>query len=77
METVFLVKKIFQVQQSVKKVMLTVFWDIKGPMTIDFLEKGATVNNTSTLAKFTLFTEWTLCMCVYKEVNNGKEFDSM
>ena len=40
------VKKTFWVLQSVK-VILTVFWDMKGPMTIDFIEKGATVNNAS------------------------------
>ena len=33
----------FQVEWSVKKVMLTVFWDMKGPITIDFNEKDATV----------------------------------
>ena len=33
-----------QVQLSVKKVMLTFFWDIKGLITIDFLEKGAARN---------------------------------
>ena len=27
--------------------MLTVFWDMKRPITIDFLEKGATVNSAS------------------------------
>ena len=32
-------KKKFWVQQSVKKVILTVFWDIKGFITIDFFEK--------------------------------------
>ena len=32
---------------SVKKVMLTEFWDMKGPITIDLLEKGAGVNNSS------------------------------
>ena len=32
---------------SVKEVMLTVFWDMKEPVTIDFLEKGAPVNNIS------------------------------
>ena len=36
--TDFLVKKKFWVQQTVK-VMLTVFWDIKGPMTLDLFEK--------------------------------------
>ena len=44
--TDFLVKKKFQPEQSVK-VMRTVFWNMIGPITIDFLEKGATVNNIS------------------------------
>ena len=34
-------------QSLVKKVMLTVFWDIKGLISIDVLEKGATVNSAS------------------------------
>ena len=38
-----LVKKKFQVQQSVKKVMLIVFQNMKVPMTIGFLEKDATL----------------------------------
>ena len=41
------VKKKFQVQLLIKKVMLTDFWDIKGLITIDFLEKGATVKSAS------------------------------
>ena len=32
------------IKRPVKKVMLTIFWDMKGPITIDFLEKDATVN---------------------------------
>ena len=36
----------FQVQQSVKNAMLIVFWDIR-LIIIDFLEKSATVNNSS------------------------------
>ena len=36
-----------RMQRSVKKVMLTVFKKMKGAITIDFLEKGATVNNVS------------------------------
>ena len=32
-------KKTFLVQQSVKKGMLTVSWDAKGPIIIAFLEK--------------------------------------
>ena len=39
------VKKKFCVQWSVKKVMLTVFWDVKGLITFDFLENDATVNS--------------------------------
>ena len=36
------IKKKFQAQWSVKEVMLTVFWCMKEPITIDFLEKDAT-----------------------------------
>ena len=36
-------KKRFRVQWSVKKVRPTVFSDMKRPMSIDFLEKDATV----------------------------------
>ena len=38
------VNKQFRLQQSVKKAMLTVFWDMKRLISIDFLEKSATVN---------------------------------
>ena len=31
----------------IKKVILTVFFDMKGPILIDFLEKDATVNSAS------------------------------
>ena len=41
-----LVKKKFWTQWSVK-VMLPVFWDIKGSIPFDFLGKGATVNSAS------------------------------
>ena len=40
-------KKKFQVQWSVKKVRLIVFWDTIRPNTINFLEKSATVNSAS------------------------------
>ena len=30
-----------------KEVILTIFWDIKGPFTIDFLETGETINSAS------------------------------
>ena len=43
--TDFPVKKKFWAQLSLKKVMLTVFWEMKGLMIIDFLEKGATLNS--------------------------------
>ena len=32
---------------AVTKIMVTVFWDMKEPITVDFLEKGATVNSSS------------------------------
>ena len=37
------VKEKFWTQRSVKKIMLTVFWDIKEPIATDFLEEGATI----------------------------------
>ena len=42
-----LVKKKFQVHQSVKEAMLTVFCNMKGSIAISFLEKSATVNTAS------------------------------
>ena len=36
-------KKMLLEPRSVKKVILIVFWDMKGPIIIDFLENGATV----------------------------------
>ena len=42
-----LVKKMFQMQLSVKKVILIFSWDIKGSISIDFFEKVATVNSAS------------------------------
>ena len=41
------VKEKFHAQQSVKKVMLTKFRDMKGPIIIDFFGKSATVNSAS------------------------------
>ena len=41
------VKEKLWTQRSVKKVMLIVFGYMKGPIAIDFLEKGATVYSTS------------------------------
>ena len=41
------VKKTFRAQQSGKKVMFRIFWDMKWPFTFNFLEKGATVNSVS------------------------------
>ena len=46
-KTESLVKKRFRAQRSVKKVMLNVFRSMKGSITIDFLEKGSTINSTS------------------------------
>ena len=40
-------KKKVRGQMSAKKVMLAVYWDIKGPITRDFLEKYITMNNAS------------------------------
>ena len=37
-------KEKFLAQLSIKKVMLTIFWDIKGPLIIDFIEKVVIVN---------------------------------
>ena len=39
------VKKKFKSQKSLRKVMLTVFWDRNGPITISVLERGNTVNS--------------------------------
>jgi len=37
--------KKFKTQSSAGKVMLTVFWDSKGPIMEDYLEKGRTINS--------------------------------
>ena len=42
----FLVKKKFRALRSVKKLTLKVFWNLKGSIIIDFLEKGLIVNNS-------------------------------
>ena len=54
--------------KSVKKVILTVFWDMKGPITVDFLEKGATVNSTPSYQLLRQYFTLLLndpCACVY------------
>ena len=56
----FMLKKKFWVQQSVKEVMLTVFLDRKGPITIDFPEKGATVNSASYCQIFQQYSPYLL-----------------
>jgi len=38
-------KKKFKTQPFVGKVMLTIFWDSKGPILEDYLEKGCTINS--------------------------------
>lgn len=43
------VKKKFKTQLSAGKVMLTVFWDTKGPILEDFLEQGCTINSARTV----------------------------
>ena len=50
--TDFLVKKKFQAQQSVIKVILTVLLDMKGSMIIDFLKTVKTVNRASYCKSF-------------------------
>ena len=45
-ETDSLVNKGSQMQQSIKKVMLIVFWDMKWPLSIDFLDEGTTKQNS-------------------------------
>ena len=51
------VKKKFWVQQLVKKVILTVFRDMKGPITINFPEKGTTVNSASYYQPLIFYSE--------------------
>jgi hypothetical protein len=38
-------KKKFKTQSSAGKMMLTVFWDSKGPILEDYLEKGCMINS--------------------------------
>ena len=38
------VKKKFRTAPSVHKVMLTSFWDCRGPLALDFIPRGATIN---------------------------------
>lgn len=38
------VKKKFRTAPSVHKVMLTAFWDCRGPLVLDFMPRGATIN---------------------------------
>ena len=40
-------KKRFPAEQAVKKILLIVFWDMKGPITIDFLKISAIANSSS------------------------------
>ena len=42
----FPVKK-FKSQQSKRKVMLTIFWDLQGPITFSFLQKGSTMSSAN------------------------------
>ena len=62
-DTDSLVEKKFCTQWSVKKIMVTFFWDMQQLITFDFPEKGATVKISfycqPLLAKFkfTLFIE--------------------
>ena len=67
--------KIFWAQESVKKVMQTIFWDMKRTITIDFFEKGATINSASYFQLFRNISPYLLndpCrFCVLNE-NNTK-----
>ena len=60
----FPVNKKFWAQRSVKKVILTVFWNRKGPMTIDFHKKRGNCKQRflmpTTTAKFLLIYWMTL-----------------
>ena len=69
-DTNSLVKINFQVQWSVKKVMLTVFLDMKGFPTIDLLENGVAINHASYchLPRKNspyLLNDPCVCVCVY------------
>ena len=46
---------------AVSKVMPTLFWDMKGPITIDFLEEGATIN----ARRWSLLTLFWHLVCMY------------
>ena len=55
---------------SAKKVMLTIFWDMKGPIIIDFFEKGATVNSAFYRQFFRqslLYLLHDLCIYIWKD----------
>ena len=41
-----------KVQQSAGKVMASVFWDVRGVIFIDYLEKGNTINSEYYIALF-------------------------
>ena len=51
METYWLSSKKFLTQRSVKKVMLTVFWDMRRAISIDFLGKEMNSKIANSLAK--------------------------
>ena len=43
-----LIKKKLSAQQSVKKLILTVFFEMKTPISLDFFENGATIKRAPT-----------------------------
>ena len=53
-------KENFQAQQLVKKVLQTVFWNMKRSITINFLEKGATVHSTSYCQLLSQYSSYSL-----------------
>ena len=65
-------KKKFHVQWSVKKIMLTIFWHMQGPITIDFFEKGTTVNSAFSCQFFRqnslyLLNDFHICLKLRKD----------
>jgi hypothetical protein len=50
-------KKKFKIQSSGGNVMLTVFWDSKGPILEDYLEKGRRINSAIPVPK-DMFSEY-------------------
>ena len=69
------VRKKNRAQRTVKKIMLTIFLNMKRPLTMNFLKKDASVNSDSywQLLKqyFTLFIECLSCIYIYIYIYKG------